>query len=104
NCRARLCSKAFPQRQVHAPLLKRLAARWSDQGVTVAKAQAQKQSGAQYGDLRRRIVFLLLALAVYRLGTHIPVPGINPFALSDLFQHSSAGILGLFNMFSSGAL
>lgn len=70
----------------------------------MAKAQAQKQSGARFGDLRRRIVFLLLALAVYRLGTHIPVPGINPDALSELFQQNSGGILGLFNMFSGGAL
>jgi len=68
----------------------------------VAKAQAK--SGDRYGDLRRRIFFLLLALAVYRLGTHIPVPGIHPDALSELFQQNSGGILGLFNMFSGGAL
>jgi len=68
----------------------------------VAKAQAK--SGDRYGDLRRRAFFLLFALAVYRLGTHIPVPGINPDALSDLFQQNSGGILGLFNMFSGGAL
>ncbi|MDY0310228.1 MAG: preprotein translocase subunit SecY, partial [Castellaniella sp.] len=41
---------------------------------------------------------------VYRLGTHIPVPGINPDALADLFQQNQGGILGLFNMFSGGAL
>lgn len=70
----------------------------------MAKAQAQGKSGARYGDLRRRIVFLILALVVYRLGTHIPVPGINPDALSDMFQQNSGGILGLFNMFSGGAL
>src|SRR5690554_749121 len=65
---------------------------------------AQGQSGSRYGDLRRRVVFLLLALVVYRLGTHIPVPGINPDSLSDLFQQNQSGILGLFNMFSGGAL
>ncbi len=56
------------------------------------------------GDLRRRVIFLLMALVIYRLGTHIPVPGINPDALADLFQQNQGGILGLFNMFSGGAL
>ncbi|MER1967877.1 preprotein translocase subunit SecY [Castellaniella sp. GW247-6E4] len=69
----------------------------------MAKAQAQKTS-AGYGDLKRRILFLVLALIVYRFGTHIPVPGINPDALADMFQQNSGGILGLFNMFSGGAL
>jgi len=69
----------------------------------VAKALAQA-AGSRFGDLRRRLVFLLLALVVYRLGTHIPVPGINPDALSDLFTQNQSGILGLFNMFSGGAL
>src|SRR3546814_20903768 len=45
-----------------------------------------------------------LALVVYRLGTHIPVPGINPDALAEMFQQNQGGILGLFNMFSGGAL
>lgn len=70
----------------------------------MAKAQALGKTGPRYGDLKRRLVFLLLALVVYRLGTHIPVPGINPEALSDLFRQHSGGILGLFNMFSGGAL
>lgn len=70
----------------------------------MAKAQAQGKAGDRYGDLKRRIVFLILALVVYRLGTHIPVPGINPDALSSMFQQNSGGILGLFNMFSGGAL
>ncbi|MBX7021306.1 preprotein translocase subunit SecY, partial [Providencia rettgeri] len=70
----------------------------------MAKAQAQSKSGPRYGDLKRRLVFLLLALIVYRLGTHIPVPGINPDALSELFTQNQSGILGLFNMFSGGAL
>ena len=70
----------------------------------MAKAQAQGKAGARYGDLKRRMVFLVLALVVYRLGTHIPVPGINPDALSDMFRQNSGGILGLFNMFSGGAL
>ncbi len=69
----------------------------------MAKAQAHKPS-AGYGDLKRRLLFLVLALIVYRMGTHIPVPGINPDALADLFQQNQGGILGLFNMFSGGAL
>jgi preprotein translocase subunit SecY len=58
----------------------------------------------KFGDLRRRLVFLLLALVVYRIGTHIPVPGIDPAQMSQLFQSQGGGILNLFNMFSGGAL
>ena len=58
----------------------------------------------RYGDLKRRLIFLLLALVVYRVGTHIPVPGIDPGELSKLFQSQEGGILGMFNMFSGGAL
>jgi len=58
----------------------------------------------KYGDLKRRLVFLLLALVVYRIGTHIPVPGIDPDQLRALFDAQRGGILGLFNMFSGGAL
>jgi preprotein translocase subunit SecY len=58
----------------------------------------------KYGDLRRRLVFLLLALVVYRLGAHIPVPGIDPVQLEQLFKGQQGGILNLFNMFSGGAL
>ena len=58
----------------------------------------------KYGDLRRRLVFLLLALVVYRIGAHIPVPGIDPTQLQQLFQGQQGGILNLFNMFSGGAL
>lgn len=70
----------------------------------MAKAQAKGKTGSGYADLKRRVVFLLLALVVYRLGTYIPVPGISPDALSDLFQQNQEGILGMFNMFSGGAL
>ena len=54
-------------------------------------------------DLKRRLVFLVLALIVFRIGTHIPVPGIDPVQLSKLFE-TQGGILGMFNMFSGGAL
>ena len=60
--------------------------------------------GGRFGDLKRRLIFLLLALVVYRVGTHIPVPGIDPGELSKLFQSQQGGILGMFNMFSGGAL
>jgi preprotein translocase subunit SecY len=58
----------------------------------------------KYGDLKRRLLFLLMALVVYRIGTHIPVPGIDPDQLRQLFSSQQGGILGLFNMFSGGAL
>ncbi len=56
------------------------------------------------GDLKRRLWFLLGALVVYRVGAHIPVPGIDPNELAKLFQQNSGGILDMFNMFSGGAL
>jgi preprotein translocase subunit SecY len=58
----------------------------------------------KFGDLRRRLVFLLLALVVYRIGAHIPVPGIDPAQLKQLFEGQQGGLLNLFNMFSGGAL
>ena len=58
----------------------------------------------KFGDLKRRIFFLVGALIVYRIGAHIPVPGINPAELAKLFQSSQTGLLDMFNMFSGGAL
>jgi preprotein translocase subunit SecY len=71
--------------------------------VATSSAQQLAKSG-KFGDLRRRLVFLLLALVVYRLGAHIPVPGIDPAQLEQLFKGQAGGILSLFNMFSGGAL
>ena len=62
------------------------------------------QAKGRFGDLKRRLWFLLLALVVYRIGAHIPVPGIDPDQLSQLFKGQQGGILGMFNMFSGGAL
>lgn len=59
---------------------------------------------AKYGDLWRRLWFLAGALLVYRIGAHIPVPGIDPLRLAELFQSNKGGILGIFNLFSGGAL
>ena len=55
-------------------------------------------------ELKKRIWFTLGALIIYRLGTYIPMPGINPSALADVFRQQSTGIIGLFNMFSGGAV
>ena len=59
---------------------------------------------SRYGDLKKRLVFLLLALVVYRIGAHIPVPGIDTAVITELFRNQKGGILGMFNMFSGGAL
>lgn len=64
----------------------------------------QLAKSGKFGDLRRRLVFLVLALVVYRIGAHIPVPGIDPNQLQQLFKGQQGGILSLFNMFSGGAL
>ena len=55
-------------------------------------------------ELRKRLLFTLGALIVYRLGTFIPIPGIDPVALDNIFSQQSTGILGMFDMFSGGAL
>jgi preprotein translocase subunit SecY len=56
------------------------------------------------GELKRRLLFVLGAILVYRIGAHIPVPGIDPVQLAELFSQQQNTILGLFNMFSGGAL
>ena len=70
----------------------------------MATSPAALVKGGKYGDLKRRLVFLLLALVVYRLGAHVPVPGIDPDQLAELFRGQQGGILGMFNLFSGGAL
>ena len=55
-------------------------------------------------EIRQRLMFVLLALVVYRIGAHIPVPGINPAAFAQFFKENSGTVLGMFNMFSGGAL
>jgi len=59
---------------------------------------------AKAEDLKKRIYFTLAALVVYRIGTYIPMPGINPDTFAEAFKQASQGILGLFNMFSGGAV
>jgi preprotein translocase subunit SecY len=76
----------------------------------MASAAEQLASNLNFGalakaeDLKRRLLFTLAALVVYRLGTFIPMPGINPEAFAETFQSASKGILGLVNLFSGGAI
>ena len=70
----------------------------------MATGSNQLAKNGKFGDLRRRLMFLLLALVVYRIGAHIPVPGIDPAQLQQFFKGQEGGILNLINMFSGGAL
>ena len=55
-------------------------------------------------ELKQRILFTLAALVVYRLGTYVPLPGIDPQVMAEVFQQQAGGIMGMFNMFAGGAL
>ncbi len=76
----------------------------------MASAAEQLASNLNFGafakadELKKRIWFTLGALIVYRIGTYIPLPGMNPDAVADLFKQTQSGVLGLFNMFSGGAV
>lgn len=72
----------------------------------MAKQPAQPSLNSQSGmsELWARLRFLFLAIVIYRIGTHIPVPGIDPDRLASMFNQNQGTILGLFNMFSGGAL
>jgi preprotein translocase subunit SecY len=70
----------------------------------LATSAASTANAGRFADLKRRLWFLLFALVVYRIGAHIPVPGIDPDQLAQLFKGQQGGILGMFNMFSGGAL
>ena len=70
----------------------------------MATSATQLAKTGKFGDLRRRLVFLLLALVVYRIGAHIPVPGIDPNQLQQFFKGQEGGILGMANLMSGGAL
>ena len=68
-------------------------------------ANQQSLSGlSKFGDLKKRLVFLLGALVVFRIGAHIPVPGVDAVALAELFKGAANGIFGMLNMFSGGSL
>jgi preprotein translocase subunit SecY len=76
----------------------------------MASAAEQLASNLNFGalakaeELKKRIWFTLGALIVFRIGTYIPLPGINPDSVADLFRQAQSGILGMFNMFSGGAV
>ena len=74
----------------------------------MAKGNANPAAGlgqaAKFTEVRQRLLFLIGALIVYRIGTFVPVPGIDPEALAQLFEQQSGTILSMFNMFSGGAL
>ncbi|MFL2840934.1 MAG: preprotein translocase subunit SecY [Pseudohongiellaceae bacterium] len=70
----------------------------------LAQAGMQAGKGDGLGELKARLFFVLFAIFVYRIGTHIPVPGINPDQLQALFNQNQGTFLGLFNMFSGGAI
>lgn len=61
-------------------------------------------SDSGLGELKRRLLFVLIGIVVFRLGSYIPVPGLNPARLVDFFSQHQTGLLGIFNMFSGGAL
>ena len=68
-------------------------------------ANRQASSGlSKFGDLKNRLLFLLGALVVFRIGAHIPVPGVDAAALAKLYESASGGMLGMLNMFSGGSL
>lgn len=71
--------------------------------MSTSRAEMASKSGA-FGELRSRLLFVLGAFFVYRVGAHIPVPGIDPNALAIMFEQQSGSILDMFNMFSGGAL
>lgn len=70
--------------------------------TSLAGAMLPGKSGLK--ELKQRLLFVLLAILVYRIGAHIPVPGLDPIKLAHLFNSQQNGILGYFNMFSGGAL
>ena len=76
----------------------------------MASAAEQLAANINFGafskatELKKRIWFTLGALIIYRLGTYIPIPGIDPGALAEVMEQQQGGILGMFNVFSGGAL
>lgn len=63
-----------------------------------------KKSFSNLGTLKKRIVFTLIVLIVYRIGTYVPIPGVNPLSVKSFFDNAPSGMLGMFDIFSGGAL
>lgn len=74
--------------------------------MSASQAQVQKMLGNKnnLSELKSRIWFVIIALIIFRLGSYIPVPGVNPKVLSQILEQQSGGLLDMFNMFSGGAL
>lgn len=72
--------------------------------ANIGKIGSKTLSGGGLSELRRRLLFIILGIIVFRLGAYIPVPGLDPTRLATLFGGSTGGLLSLFNMFSGGAL
>lgn len=72
--------------------------------MAVGSRQGANLKSSGFSDLKQRLLFVLLAIIVFRIGSYIPVPGLNPLRLQDLFNGQQNNIVGLFNMFSGGAL
>jgi len=72
--------------------------------MATVRTSSGSSSSSGLIDLRRRLVFVLLAIIIFRVGSYIPVPGLNPQRLQELFHAQQNNIVGLFNMFSGGAL
>ena len=68
------------------------------------KDKSESSFFSKNSDLTNRILFTVLILSVYRLGTYIPLPGIDPQSLQSLMQSNQRGLLGMFNIFSGGAV
>ncbi|MDR1012434.1 MAG: preprotein translocase subunit SecY [Coxiellaceae bacterium] len=68
------------------------------------KRNTDTRSGNGLNELKQRLLFLLFGILIYRVGSHVPVPGLDPQRLANLMNQNKGGILGLFNMFSGGAL
>src|ERR1700733_15159722 len=72
--------------------------------MAVGSRQGTNSKSSGFADLKYRLLFVLLAIVVFRIGSYIPVPGLNPERLHDLFNEQQNNLIGLFNMFSGGAL
>ena len=75
--------------------------------VSLSEKMASKMDFSAFSkakDLQKRLLFTLFALIIFRLGTYVPLPGINPQVLRDFFSSNSGGLIGMFNAFTGGAL
>ena len=72
--------------------------------AALAQQQSAREGGADYSEIRRRLLFVLFAFFIFRFGSYITIPGVDPQAMVELFEQQRGGILDMFNMFGGGAL